>query len=278
MFRVIVNRAAFAAALQLVAATAPKRSPKPILLCVKLESGEHNVFKIGATDLESAVSITAALVQVESAGAVLVDFAALQKIVKADESATLSMEQTADARAADGEEPSRYLVIRDDDCTYKLFADHKVEDFPPIPEIATVRDVPLTPTFVIPANTLRTMLEQTEFCRAKEATRYSMNGVLIRNNGRTDIVATDGRRLAAAMTRIAGIDSADRKRIVPGAAIDALCKALKASYEQNPPVSVWFIDPPKDEKGNITTSADDAGQVVFSFDDGEPAACRWRGH
>ena len=83
----------------------------------------------------------------------------------------------------------------------------------------------------VPAAVLRQMIPQTLFAASTEDTRYAMNGVLFAPaKGSLELVATDGRRLAYAKQRIAGLGKAEPV-IVPRLALGQIVKMLPSGDE-----------------------------------------------
>jgi DNA polymerase-3 subunit beta len=178
------------------------RTPKPALLGVLLKA-EPDLFSAHATDLETWVSQTTKVVQVDRAGVALVSAERLQDVVKAMADDAVSLEAGEDL----------LLHVRGAKTHFKLLA-MKPTDFPPlpVPDEAT----PVT----VKATDLREMVNQTAFAAAKENGQHAKAAVLFRiSNGKLERVATRASR--PAMVRAAassgGWRSSRRSRAKSGA-------------------------------------------------------------
>ncbi len=180
--KVICDRGALADALNLAGSVIVTRTPKPVLACVRITaSADPPSLTLAATDLEAAVRVTSARVEVQEVGEALVPAEKLSQIVRESVDPTLTIE-------VQGEEAH----IRAQDSHFKVFC-YPVADFPPLPDF--VGD----PDFEIAASDLTKLITQTIFATARESSRYAINGVLIERDGsKLSVIATDGRRLAMA--------------------------------------------------------------------------------
>ena len=79
--RIKVKRDSFARAFQMAAGVAPTRSPKPVLMNVKLAVKPEETV-LTATDLEVAIRLSVAEVEVESAGETLIPVQRLNMILR----------------------------------------------------------------------------------------------------------------------------------------------------------------------------------------------------
>src|SRR4051812_32128706 len=93
--KVICNRGALLEALSVAGNVVAARTPKPVLLCVKL-SAENDQLTVAATDLEVAIRYTDNQVQIEQPGEVLVPADKLRDIVRESVDDTLAIEVTGD--------------------------------------------------------------------------------------------------------------------------------------------------------------------------------------
>src|SRR5690606_8828676 len=135
---------------------------------------------------------------VQETGEALVPADKLRQIVSAEDGEpTLTLEAEQDA-----------CHIRGADAHFKVFG-YPPQDFPPVPEFEKVVSgaggEKAKAVFTLPAGLLTTMISRTLFATARENSRYAINGVLLRRDGKKfEMVATDGRRLALSRHGIGG--------------------------------------------------------------------------
>src|SRR5260221_10182827 len=163
--KVICNRGALLEALSVVGNVVAARTPKPVLLCVKL-TAEDDALTLSATDLEVAIRYTDNQVQIEQGGEVLVPADKFRDIVRESVDDTLAIEVTGDT-----------ANIRGQDSHFKIFT-QKASDFPNVPGFEGEA------TFQITGSTLKQMIGQTLFAAARESTRYAFNCVLLKAKGK----------------------------------------------------------------------------------------------
>lgn len=244
--KVICDRGALMDAINLVSGAVAARSPKPQLGCVKLvasKSGGAGELTLSATDAEIALRLSISQVDVQKAGEVLIPADKLRAIVSAEDGEpTLTLE-------SDGEMCS----IKGADAHFKVYG-YPAADFPPIPEFADVvagkMDAPKAKAVLThPAGSLSQLVARTLFATARETSRYAINGVLFKRDGkRLEMVATDGRRLALARAPLSGGDK-DAKAvscIIPSKGLGMLMKLISQHDE---PVQIAITD----------------AQILFSF-------------
>ncbi|MGE3109620.1 MAG: DNA polymerase III subunit beta [Phycisphaerales bacterium] len=192
--KVICDRGALLNAINLVAAVVPARTPTPQLGCVKLsaaKSGGVGELTLAGSDGETALQIALTQVDVAQPGQAAIPADKLRQIVSAEEGEpTLTIE-------VNGEE----CHIRGSGAHFRIFG-YPASEFPPIPDLAAYlaggvgTEAPRT-IFTQTAGALATLIERTSFATARETSRYAINGVLLRRDGKkVEMVATDGRRLA----------------------------------------------------------------------------------
>lgn len=220
--KVICDRAALMAAINTVSRAVAARTPRVQLTCVKLSAVKGakggGELLLAGTDAEISMSLTLAQVDVQRAGDALIPADKLRQIVAAEENEpTLTIEVSQDA-----------CHIRGADAHFKLLG-YPPAEFPPIPDHAAViagKDGDQARAiFTLQAGDLRGLVERTLFATARENTRYAINGVLLKRDGkRIEMVATDGRRLALCR----GVVASDEKEakavscIVPTKALNVL--------------------------------------------------------
>jgi DNA polymerase-3 subunit beta len=143
--------------------------------------------------------------------------------------------------------------IKGADAHFKVYG-YPAADFPPIPEFADVvagkMDAPKAKAVLThPAGSLSQLVARTLFATARETSRYAINGVLFKRDGkRLEMVATDGRRLALARAPLSGGEK-DAKAvscIIPSKGLGMLMKLISQHDE---PVQIAITD----------------AQILFSF-------------
>lgn len=188
--KVICDRAALMDAVNLVSGVVASRSPRPQLTCIKFDArkdgdGGAGTITLSATDAEISIRMSSAQAEVQKEGEALIPADKLRQIVSAeDKDPTLTLD-------SDGEMTS----IRGADAHFKVYG-YPPGDFPEIPDFPEDSG---DDSFAIDASTLSTLISRTTFSTARENSRYAINGVLMRREGKKiEMVATDGRRLALA--------------------------------------------------------------------------------
>jgi DNA polymerase-3 subunit beta len=190
-------------AVNLVAGVVPARTPSPQLSCVKLvaskSAGGAGELSLAGSDGETSLQVTITQVDVAKPGQAAIPADKLRQIVSAEEGEpTLSIE-------VEGDE----CHIRGSGAHFRVFG-YPAADFPPIPDLAATiaggvgTEAPRT-IFSQPAGMLSSLINRTAFATARETSRYAINGVLLRREGKKlEMVATDGRRLALCRANLAG--------------------------------------------------------------------------
>jgi len=224
--KVICDRGALSDAINLVSGVVAARTPRPQLQCVKLtakKTGKVAELTMAATDAEVSIRLRTGQVDVQEPGEVLVPAHDLRGIVSAEDGeSTLTLEAEGDA-----------CHIRGEDARFKSYG-YPVAEFPPIPDFEAViagKDPSLKAKTVIThrAGDLGAMISRTLFATARENSRYAINGVLFRREGKKlEMVATDGRRLALCRQSIQGgeKDAPTMSCIVPTKALSLLQKLI----------------------------------------------------
>lgn len=244
--KVICDRGALLDAINLVSGAVAARTPKPQLTCVKLSAtkvGGVGLLTLTGTDAEIAIKLSISQVDVTTPGEVLIPADRLRGIVAAEENEpTLTLE-------TDGET----CHIKGKDAQFKVYG-YPPADHPPVADFGDVvegtKGAPKAKSVMShPAGSLAGLVGKTIFATARENSRYAINGVLVKRDGkRLEMVATDGRRLALARANLAS-SSKDEKAIsciVPTKALNMLLKLVKDHEE---PVQIAITD----------------NQILFSF-------------
>lgn len=222
--KVICDRSALLNAVNVVSGVVASRSPRPQLTCVKLvaeKSGKVGTLTLAATDAEISIRLRMSQVDVTETGEVLIPADKLRQIVSAEDAApTLSLESEGDA-----------CHIKGDDAHFKILG-YPASDFPSIPGFDASGSG--KQAFSQDAATLGGLIARTVFATARENTRYAINGVLLKRDGkRLEMVATDGRRLALTRTHVtAEKDAQAFSCIVPTKALNMVQRLLGNPDEQ----------------------------------------------
>lgn len=242
--KVICDRGALLEAVNLVASVVPTRTPTPALSCMKLTArkvaGGGGELILAGTDAESSLSIAISHVDVQQPGTAAVPADKLRAIVSAEDGEpTLTIETEA---GGGGEQ----VHIRGADAHFRVFG-FPAADFPPLPDLQQTLTgeapggAPRT-VFLQPAGSLLDLVSRTIFATARETSRYAINGVLLKRDGKKlEMVATDGRRLAVSRAQVTGVGGGKDKDnvscIIPTKALSVLQK-LARDPEENVRVAV----------------------------------------
>jgi DNA polymerase-3 subunit beta len=236
--KVICDRGALLDAINLVSGAVAARTPRLQLTCVKItatKAAGAGEVTLAATDGEIALRLSMSQVDVQEPGEALIPADRLRAIIQAEESEpTLTLQ-------SDGEAVS----IKGGDAFFKVLG-YPAADFPPIPDFASVISgaggAKAHALITHPAGSLAELVSRTAFATARETTRYAINGVLLKRDGkRLEMVATDGRRLALARANLTQSDK-DAKAIsciIPTKALNMLLKLIK---EHEEPVQIAVTD------------------------------------
>lgn len=207
-----INRKEFLAALTMAARVAPKKTPKPVLQNVVLETSGP-LLLVKATNLETYFKTS--VERFDSGGSeeliVLVNAQSARDIVKnlTGENVELldvagSLNATIGGATLVGDSP---------------------EMFPMFPDLSN------TVGFDLPAVDFRGMIENVRYAAAREESRYMINGILMEvKESKLRLVGTDGRRLAIA-ERAAGADDGAVSAVVGMSALNALRVNIGKSKE-----------------------------------------------
>src|SRR5438270_11602765 len=101
--KVICNRGALLEALTIASSVVQARTPKPVLLCVKVTAADDRL-TIAATDLEVAIRYSDAQVQIEQPGEALLPADKFRDIVRESVDDTLSIEIDKDVANIKGQD------------------------------------------------------------------------------------------------------------------------------------------------------------------------------
>lgn len=225
--KVICDRGALMEAVNLVAAVVPARTPTPALSCVKLvakKTGGAGELTLSGTDAETSLHISVPQVDVQKPGEVAIPADKLRAIVSAeDNEPTLTLETEGDQ-----------CHIKGTNAHFRVFA-YPAKDFPPMPDFAAAISGSGTDAakavFAHTAAGIMDLVSRTVFATARETSRYAINGVLMKRDGKKlEMVATDGRRLAVSRSQIAaakGTKDDSVTCIIPTRALNIITKLAR---------------------------------------------------
>jgi DNA polymerase-3 subunit beta len=238
--KVLCDRGALLDAINLISGVVASRTPRPQLTCVKLGAQKHGKsgqLTLEATDAEISMTMRSERVDVGEAGEALVPADKLAQIVRAEENEpTLTIECEGDL-----------THIRGADAHFQLRG-FPPGEFPGVPGFETLSKGGAS--FSLPAGRLIDLVRRTLFAAARENSRYAINGVLLKRDGkRLEFVATDGRRLALCRDTL-GEDGDPVSCIVPSKALGMLLK---------------LVDDPEEE---VVVAVTD-NRIVFGFGPGD---------
>ncbi len=234
--KVICDRGALLDAVNNVASVVPQRTPTPALSCVKLVAkkvGSAGELTLSGTDAETSLNLTLTAVDVQKPGEVAVPADKLRAIISAEDGEpTLTIETEGDQ-----------CHIRGTNAHFRVFA-YPAKDFPAMPDfaaaVAGTGPDPAKAVFTPTAGAMMELVSRTVFATARETSRYAINGVLMKRDGKKlEMVATDGRRLAVARAQLGGASAKGDAAtcIIPSKALNIFMK-LARDPEENVRIAV----------------------------------------
>jgi DNA polymerase-3 subunit beta len=230
--KVIVDRAALLDAVNLVSGAVAARTPKIQLTCIKVTAVKApggNEVTLEATDGEISIRLSLSQVDVLAGGAILLPADKFRGIVAGEENEpTLTLETVG----------ADHCLIKGSDAKFDIVG-FAPDDFPPIHSFADAvsgggESAAAKATITHPAGSLAELVARTLFATARESSRYAINGVLFKRDGkRLEMVSTDGRRLALARASLTTSekDAKPVQCIVPTKALGMLQKLIKENDE-----------------------------------------------
>ena len=204
-----VNRDEALKPLTKVAGVVEKRQTLPILSCVLLKSnGKHLVFT--GTDLEIEVITRIDLIN-GTAGEVAVPARKLLDIFKALPAGAEISIRLEDEKAVVRSGKSRFTLTT-----------MSADDFPSVEKSDWDIETSMA------QESLRGLLEKTQFCMANQDVRYYLNGLLIEIAG-TDVkaVATDGHRMAMSTSSLEKAANKEWQAIIPRKGVVEMVRFLE---------------------------------------------------
>jgi DNA polymerase-3 subunit beta len=195
--KITCTRTALSDALAVLSSVLSKRTPKPILRCVRIVADKDHL-SLATTNLEVFVSLSLTQVDVKSPGTLVVDCDNLSMIARNCAGDTIDISLNKDQ-----------AVIASAGDSFRLNVAPPAE-FPPVPTFEG------QPTLTVKAKSLAWLINHVLFATAKESTRYAFNGVLLEVNHAAKMLstcATDGRRLALASALLEKADAKSEEKI-----------------------------------------------------------------
>ncbi len=194
------------------------KSTLPVLSNILLEVKGKKI-KLAATDLDIGIIKTIESQTIESEGALTIPIKQFSEIIKifpgdevllnAKKNNTITLEAKTPKKAS-----------------FKIPGIPK-EEFPKLPEPHHAQN-----SFMIPQKTLKQLFTKTYFATSKDETRYVLNGILFEvEKGIFRLVATDGRRLALAKTKL-GKEPSPLQFIIPNKTVNELIRILADTDEE----------------------------------------------
>ncbi len=209
-----ITKDALMEGIQTVQNAVSQKSSLPVLSNVLLEA-EDNKLKLTATDLDLGICATIP-VTIEQQGAITVPAKKFFDIIKAlpdGSEITLAMKK------------NNFVSIKSGKAQFKIIGLPK-EEFPQLP-LFKDKDA-----IVMSQESLRGMLNLTDFAISRDDTRYVLNGILLTVTGDiVRVVATDGRRLAVSNKTLDKKTMVERAVIIPNKTIQEVKRMLTEEGE-----------------------------------------------
>lgn len=198
--KIVCGREKFQGAFQIASALAPTRSPKEILMNVKVEAEENRVVLM-STDQEAGLRLEVDDIQVVTPGKALLSVQRVGNILRETSDETLTIETGTNSLDISGQHSEFHLPLSNAD------------------EFPSVGGFSEDAYFEMPSGLFRELVRRTVFATDNESTRYQLGGVLFEiENDSIVAVATDGRRLACMKgkgTSVNGYKNSGLSTIVP---------------------------------------------------------------
>ena len=207
--KIKIDRESFFKVFQVAAAVAPNRSPKEILMNVKLEAGNQNLLK--ATDTEVGVCLNIPNLTVETPGSAVLPVGRMNSILREVNCETLDIEFEDNKIKVSG--PNSQFELQG----------QNPDEFPEVNQFDSKS------YFEVNANVFKDLVRRTLFATDSESSRYALGGVKLEMETDTIIaVGTDGRRLAkmqGALTKV-GDPANNGSTIVPSKSMQLIERML----------------------------------------------------
>lgn len=175
--KIRIDRESFFKVFQLAAAVAPNRSPKEILMNVKIDAGKESF--LTATDTEVGVRLSVPDVVVETAGSAVLPVSRMNSILRESSCETLEIEADDNKIKITGQNSQFELQGQNPD------------EFPEVNRFDSKN------YYEVNANVLKELIRRTLFATDSESSRYALGGIKLEMENETIVaIGTDGRRLA----------------------------------------------------------------------------------
>lgn len=210
-----VSKNALLKELNLLQGIVEKKSTIPILSNVLIETANDSMISLVATDLDVSLQTECAAESARS-GAIVLQARKLFEIVR----------NLPDAEINFSKEDNDWVRITCASSDFRIVGQAK-EHFPSTPKADKAG-------VTIPAAVINNLINRTVFAITQEESRYALNGsLLLFSEGRLEMVATDGHRLALASADVDKNegDSEQLKVIIPKKALIELAKLTAGSEE-----------------------------------------------
>lgn len=242
--KLICDRGALLEAANLASGVVAARAVRPQMSCLRLDarrsgkSGGAGSLTLAATDGEVSIRLSTRQVEVVEEGDALIPADKLRAITAAqDQDPTLAIETSGDQ-----------CLIKGTGARFTVYG-YPASEFPPLPDFP--KSAAAADWFTLGSDVLSQLVQRTIFSTARETSRYAINGVLVKRDGRRlAMVATDGRRLAIAKGTCDPGEGAGPggQCIVPTKALGLILKLLANA-------------------GETVTVAITENQILFGFDE-----------
>ena len=210
--KIIINREDLLAPLQAINNVVERRQTLPILGNVLVATGGGNEIALTATDMEVEIVVNM-VATIEQPGAITVPARKFLDICRA-------LPNEARLTFAVREEKVRIQSGR----SRFLLATQPAVEFPSIGTFEPLAE------FDLPVETLKALIEGTQFAMAHQDVRYYLNGLLFEiSDSRIRTVATDGHRLALCGRKVELQEGEPRQIIVPRKGVVELMRLLSGT-------------------------------------------------
>ncbi len=221
--KLLCDRNALLDAINTVSGVVAQRTPREVLRCVHLDA-DGDTLVLSATDAEISLRLRLERTEVNAPGQALVPADKLRQIVSAEDSDdTLTLETDDEAN----------LIVQGADARFRILG-QQPQDFPSVPDQSAADAA--KDSFEHPAHAIDALITRTIFAKARDTSRYAINGVLLARKGKKlEFVATDGRRLALARDTLASAGKEDSPSacIIPSKALLTLQKLIAEDPDQS---------------------------------------------